>query len=75
MRDAVLAGLKAELKRVLRQQADLNRDMMRLPIEARCERWADYLRRMAELTTRRQRIEHAAAFLSERRTAVRSDPV
>jgi hypothetical protein len=62
----VLAGLKAEFKSVLKKQAELNRDMMRLPIATRCQRWVDYYRRMDELTTRRQRIERAAAFLSAR---------
>jgi hypothetical protein len=66
LRDAVLAGLKAEFKSVLKRQHDLNREMMRLSIATRCQRWVDYYRRMDELTTRRQRIERAAAFLSAR---------
>lgn len=73
MRDAVLAGLKAEFKSVLKQQADLNGEMMRLPVDARRKRWADYYRRMDGLTTRRQRIEWAATFLTERATAASSD--
>ena len=64
MRDAVLAGLKAEFKKVLKLQAELNREMMGLPADARCKRWLEYYRRMDRLTTRRERIESAAAFLS-----------
>jgi len=74
LRDAVLAGLKAEFKSVLKRQHDLNREMMRLSIAARCQRWVDYYRRMDELTTRRQRIERAAAFLSAR-PFLRSSPL
>lgn len=69
MRDAVLAGLKAEFGSVLKQQADLNHEMMRLPVETRCRRWMEYYTRLDELTKRQQRIEAAAEFL----TAVRTD--
>ena len=58
----MLSGLKAEFGDVLKQQADLNREMMRLPIETRCRRWMEYYTRLDELTKRQQRIE-AAAFL------------
>ena len=64
----MLAGLKAERKSVFKRQADLNREMMRLPIRARCKQWADYYRRTDALATRLQRIERAAAFLSARRS-------
>ncbi len=63
LRDAVLSGLKAEFGDVLKQQADLNREMMRLPIETRCRRWMEYYTRLDELTKRQQRIE-AAAYLN-----------
>jgi hypothetical protein len=62
LRDAVLTGLKAEFGDVLKQQADLHREMMRLPIEARCRRWMEYYMRLDELTTRQQRIEAAACL-------------
>ena len=63
LRDAVLTGLKAEFGDVLKQQADLNREMMMLPIETRCRRWMEYYTRLDELATRQQRIE-AAAYLN-----------
>ena len=66
MRDAVLAGLKAEFGRVLKQQADLNREMMRLPIDTRCKRWKEYYARLDDLAKRQQRLEGAAAFLNRR---------
>lgn len=58
----MLTGLKAEFGDVLKQQADLNREMMMLPIETRCRRWMEYYTRLDELTKRQQRIE-AAAYL------------
>ena len=60
LRDAVLAGLKAEFSNVLKQQADLNREMMLLPIDTRCRRWMEYYTRLDELTKRQQKIEAAA---------------
>ena len=69
MRDAVLAGLKAEFDSVLKQQADLNREMMLLPIDTRCRLWRDYYGRLDELTKRQQRIEAAAEFLTDREGA------
>ena len=64
MRDAVLAGLKAEFDNVLKQQTDLNREMMLLPIERRCRLWMEYYRRLNELMKRQQRIEAVAAILN-----------
>ena len=68
LRDAVLAGLKAEFDSVLKQQADLNREMIRLPIDARCKQWKDYYTRLGYLAMRRQRIEIAAAFFGNHTT-------
>ena len=69
LRDAVLAGLKAEFDSVLKLQADLNREMMRLPVDTRCRLWREYYGRLDALTKRQHRIEAAAEFLTDRENA------
>jgi hypothetical protein len=67
-RDAILAGLKAESDNVLNRQTDLNREMMRLPMDTRRKRWKEYYTRLVELTQRQQQIEEAATkFLNASR--------
>jgi len=68
MKDKILAGLRTERDKLVKEQTELNREMMRLPMDTRRKRWSEYYARLGELTTRRQQIEKTtAAFLNESR--------
>ena len=64
-REAILVRLKAEGDSVLKRQIDLNREMMRLPMAKRRERWQEYYARLSELAKHRQQIEEFAATLPQ----------
>jgi hypothetical protein len=51
-RDAVIAARNAETDSVWHRANDLNREMMRLPMDERRERWKEYYARLCELTKR-----------------------